>query len=281
MTYIIIVGVLLLLSVLLSLDNSWMNVLQGVRNQVVFAGRNKEYGAFELREHYNKRLIIAMGVGIGIFALVFGAPYIVSKLRGGDDEVEVKKKIVEVNLDLYKEEEKIEEKPLEEIKPIEQPKIETVQFVAVEAADEPVNEPPPTQNDLQETTAGTTTQEGQKVDAPPPPPPPVDEETYDIAAVQEQPEFPGGPAEMYKFWDKIKKYPDMEYEAGIQGKVYVEFTVEKNGSIEDVKVRRGVSPGLDKEAMRMIKAMPNWNPGKMNGKPVKCRFTLPVNFILR
>ncbi len=282
MTYIIIVGVLLLLSVLLSLDNSWMNVLQGVRNQVVFAGRNKDYGAFELREHYNKRLIIAMGVGIGIFALVFGAPYIVSKLRGGDDDVEVKKKIVEVNLDLFQEEEKQEEPPPPpEVIPPPQPQIETVQFVAVEAADEPVNEPPPTQNDLQETTAGTTTQEGQKVDAPPPPPPPVDEETYDIAAVQEQPEFPGGPAEMYKFWDKIKKYPDMEYEAGIQGKVYVEFTVEKNGSIEDVKVRRGVSPGLDKEAMRMIKAMPNWNPGKMNGKPVKCRFTLPVNFILR
>ena len=281
MTYIIIVGVLLLLSVLMSLDNSWMNVLQGVRNQVVFAGRNKEYGAYELRQQYNHRLMVAMGVGVGIFALVFGAPYVVSKLSGGGEEVEVKKKIVEVNLDLFQEEEKEEEPPPPpEVIPPPQPQIETVQFVAVEAADEPVEEPPPTQNDLQETTASTTTQEGQNIDAPPPPPP-VEEEIFDIAAVQEQPEFPGGPAEMYKFWDKIKKYPDMEYEAGIQGKVYVEFTVEKDGSIEDVKVRRGVSAGLDKEAMRMIKAMPAWNPGKMNGKPVKCRFTLPVNFILR
>ncbi|HEY0978428.1 MAG TPA: TonB family protein [Flavobacteriales bacterium] len=279
MTYFIIIALLLTLSVGMTLDSSWMNVLQGVRNQLVFNTRNKEYGAFELRRDYNKRLGTAMAIGVGIFALAFGTPFVVSKFSG-EEEVEVKKKIVEVNLDLYEEKEE-EPPPPPEVIPPPQPQIETVQFVAVEAADEPVEEPPPTQNDLTETTAGETTQEGEKVDAPPPPPPPVDEETYDIAAVQEQPEFPGGQAEMYKFWDKIKKYPDMEYEAGISGKVFVEFTVEKNGAIEDVKVRRGVSPGLDKEAVRMIKAMPNWNPGKMNGKPVKCRFTLPVNFILR
>ncbi|MFT3884554.1 MAG: energy transducer TonB [Flavobacteriales bacterium] len=278
MTYVTIIGVLLVLSLLLTLDGSWMNVLQKVRNNLVFADRNKAYGAYELRTDYNRRLALALACGVAFFAVVIGAPYIINKL-GSKEVKEEKVKIVDVNLDNYQEQPE-EPPPPPEVIPPPQPQIETVQFVAVEAADEPVNEPPPTQADLTETTAGTTTQEGEKVDAPPPPPP-VEEETYDIAAVQEQPEFPGGTAEMYKFWDKIKKYPDMEYEAGIQGKVYVEFTVEKDGSIEDVKVRRGVSGGLDKEAVRMVKAMPKWNPGKMNGKPVKCRFTLPVSFILR
>ncbi len=164
--------------------------------------------------------------------------------------------------------------------PPPQPQIETVQFVAVEAADEPVEAPPPTQEDLSETTASTTTQEGQKIDAPPPPPP-VEEPTYDLAAVQEQPDFPGGMAKMYAYLQKNTKYPDMEFDAGIQGKVYVEFVVERDGSVEDVKIRRGVSPGLDKEALRAVKSMPKWSPGKMNGKAVKVRFTIPVDFKLK
>jgi len=165
--------------------------------------------------------------------------------------------------------------------PSPQPQIETVQFVAVEASNEPVEAPPPTQEDLKETTAGTTTQEGQKIDAPPPPPPAVEEETYDIAAVQEQPEFPGGMGKMYEYLQKNTKYPDMEFDAGIQGKVYVEFVVEKDGSVTDVKLRRGVSPGLDKEALRAVRSMPKWTPGKMNGKSVKVRFTIPVDFKLK
>jgi len=86
---------------------------------------------------------------------------------------------------------------------------------------------------------------------------------------------------MYEFLGKLQKYPDMEADAGIQGKVYVEFVVEKDGKISDVKLKKGVSAGLDKEAQRLVKAMPNWNPGKMNGKAVKCRFVLPVKFTLR
>ncbi|MEO5584037.1 MAG: TonB family protein, partial [Flavobacteriales bacterium] len=164
--------------------------------------------------------------------------------------------------------------------PPPQPQIETVKFTAVEAADAPVEAPPPTQEDLSTTTASTTTQEGQKIDAPPPPPP-VEEETYDLAAVQEQPDFPGGMAKMYEYLHKNTKYPDMEFDAGIQGKVYIEFVVDKDGSVEDVKVRRGVSPGLDKEALRAVKSMPKWSPGKMNGKAVKCRFTIPVDFKLK
>lgn len=109
----------------------------------------------------------------------------------------------------------------------------------------------------------------------------MEEEIFDLAAVQEQPEFPGGMEEMYKYLGRLQKYPDMEADAGIQGKVYVEFVVEKDGRVTDVKLKKGVSDGLDKEAMRLVKAMPPWNPGKMNGKSVKCRFVLPVKFTLR
>ncbi len=279
MSYVIIVAVLLLLSVLLTYDTSWMNLLQGLRNQLVFSGRHKEYGAYELRSHYNRRLGLAMLSAMAFFFLAVGTPYIVSKIGPGDKEPE-KVKIVEVNLDLFQEDKPEEPPPPPEVIPPPQPQIETVQFTAVEAADEPVEQPPPTQEDLSETTAGTTSQEGQKIDAPPPPPP-VEEVTYDLAAVQEQPDFPGGMAKMYEYLQKNTKYPDMEFDAGIQGKVYVEFVVDKDGSVEDVKVRRGVSAGLDKEALRAVKSMPKWTPGKMNGKSVKCRFTIPVDFKLK
>jgi len=273
----ITVVVLLGVSLLLTIDSSWMNVLLGVRNNVVFVRHNKAYGAYMLRTEYNKRLGVSLALGIGVVLLAIGAP-MVAKMFGGEEVVEVKKKIVDVNMELFEEE---EEKP-EEIKEpevIEQPKIETVQFVAVEAADEPVEEPPPTQTDVAETVVSTVTQEGENVDAAPPPV--VEDEVFDLAAVQEQPEFPGGMEKMYEFMGRTQKYPDMEYEAGIQGKVYVQFTVAKDGSIEEAKVLRSVSDGLDKEALRMVKSMPKWSPGKMGGKPVKCRFNLPVVFKLK
>lgn len=247
MLALIAIVVLLALSILLTVDNSWMNVLQAVRNNVVFANHNKAYGAFVLRRDYNKRLGLALACAIGFMIVAVGTPFVLNKLGSGEEEVEKKKKIVDVNLELF------EEQP---------------------------EEPPPTQNELQETTAGTTTQEGENIDAPPPPPP-VEEETFDLAAVQEQPEFPGGMEKMYEFMQRTQKYPDMEYEAGIQGKVYVQFTVAKDGSIEEAKVLRSVSDGLDKEALRLVKSMPKWSPGKMGGKAVKCRFNLPVVFKLK
>ncbi|HMN04474.1 MAG TPA: energy transducer TonB [Flavobacteriales bacterium] len=282
MTFVIIVAVLVGLSILLTLDSSWMNLLQVTRNEVVFAERNRAYGAYDLRTDYGRRLGLALVGAVVFFAVAIGTPYLISKM-GPEEEGPEKVQIVEVNLDNFREEDQPDEPPPppEVIIP-PQPQIETVQFVAVEASNEPVDAPPPTQEDLGETTASTTTQEGQKIDAPPPPPPPpVEEETFDLAAVQEQPDFPGGMAQMYKYLQSNTRYPDMEFDAGIQGKVYVEFVVESNGSVSNVRVARGVSPGLDKEALRAVKSMPKWSPGKMNGKPVKVRFTIPVDFKLK
>ncbi len=108
-----------------------------------------------------------------------------------------------------------------------------------------------------------------------------DEDTGDtevFVVVEDMPSFPGG--NVQKWIAKNVKYPVLAMENGIQGKVYIQFVIERDGSITDVKVLRGVDSSLDKEAMRVVKAMPKWKPGKQRGKPVRVSYTLPINFQL-
>ncbi len=113
----------------------------------------------------------------------------------------------------------------------------------------------------------------------------VDEEVLDEApiftVVESMPEFPNGMKELYVYLGNNIKYPVMAKESGIQGKVYVTFVVEKNGSITDVKVLRGIGGGCDEEAIRVVAAMPKWKPGKQRGKPVRVQYNLPVRFTLQ
>ncbi len=118
---------------------------------------------------------------------------------------------------------------------------------------------------------------------PPPPPKPKEEEATEeiFVVVEEQPEFPGGQAALMKFLSDNIRYPVIAQENGIQGRVICSFVVEKDGSITDVQVVRGVDPSLDKEAVRVIQSMPKWKPGKQRGKAVRVRFTLPIVFRLQ
>lgn len=117
---------------------------------------------------------------------------------------------------------------------------------------------------------------------PPPPKPKVEEVTEEIFVVVEvQPEFPGGNTAMMKFLSDNIKYPVIAQENGIQGRVITNFVVERDGSITDVQVVRGVDPSLDKEAVRVIQSMPRWKPGQQRGSAVRVRFTLPVVFRLQ
>ncbi len=117
---------------------------------------------------------------------------------------------------------------------------------------------------------------------PPPPKPKVEEVTEEIfVVVEEQPEFPGGNAAMMKFLSDNIKYPVIAQENGIQGRVITNFVVERDGSITDVQVVRGVDPSLDKEAVRVIQSMPKWKAGRQRGSAVRVRFTLPVVFRLQ
>jgi len=99
--------------------------------------------------------------------------------------------------------------------------------------------------------------------------------------VEEMPEFPGGELALRKWIANEIKYPVIAQENGIQGKVYVTFVVGKDGSINNATVARGVDPSLDKEALRVVNALPKWKPGKQRGKPVNVSYTVPINFVLQ
>ena len=106
----------------------------------------------------------------------------------------------------------------------------------------------------------------------------VEEEVFVV--VEEQAEFPGGLDSMYAFIQKNLKYPELAKEKGIEGRVFVQFVIEKDGSISNVKILRGIGGGCEEAAVEMIKNMPKWKPGKQRGKPVRFQFVLPIKFEL-
>jgi len=108
----------------------------------------------------------------------------------------------------------------------------------------------------------------------------VDEEQI-FTIVEEMPTFPGGEAELFKYLAKNTKYPPMAADAGISGVVHVSFVVDRDGKITDVKVLRGIGGGCDEEAIRVVKSMPAWKPGKQRGKAVRVSYNLPVRFTLK
>ena len=107
-----------------------------------------------------------------------------------------------------------------------------------------------------------------------------EEEAPVFFIVEEMPEFPGGDAALRAYIASSVKYPQIAQENGIQGKVYVNFVVGKDGGISNVKIARGVDPSLDKEAIRVVTNLPKWKPGKQGGKPVRVSYTVPINFVL-
>lgn len=107
------------------------------------------------------------------------------------------------------------------------------------------------------------------------------EDTPVFFIVEDMPEFPGGQLALRKFIAQAVKYPVIAQENGIQGKVFVNFVVAKDGSITNAKIARGVDPSLDKEALRVIMSLPKWKPGKQGGKPVRVSYTVPINFQLQ
>jgi protein TonB len=138
---------------------------------------------------------------------------------------------------------------------------------------------------IEETIEIENTEVPPIVDVTPPVPPPVAEEVIVIAPpVVDFPDveatFPGGPAAMMKWINDNVKYPQTSIEMNEQGRVFLSFVVEADGSISNVKVERGISPDLDREAKRIIRSMPNWTPGESAGRVVRARCRLPINFQL-
>ncbi len=107
----------------------------------------------------------------------------------------------------------------------------------------------------------------------------VEDEIFQV--VEQDPEYPGGVDALYKFIQQNLKYPQLAKENNITGRVFVTFVVEKDGSVSNVKAARDIGGGCGAEAVRVIKSMPKWTPGKQRGKAVRAAYTLPVNFVLQ
>lgn len=264
---------------------------------LVFEGRNKAYGAYRLRKSTTKRNILAM---VAVVLLLIVA-FIILTVKNFVDEQRAKVAMTQVaELTSYKQPEKkaeVKQKKVE-VEPervVERVK-SSIKFTApVIKKDEEVkpDEELKTQDELMSTKTaigtfdvkGNDDANGEVLKAKDviaePEPPKHEEENKVFDIVEQQPLFPGGPAALMKYLSENTKYPVVAQENGVQGRVTVQFVVEKDGSISDVHVLRGVDPSLDKEAVRVVKSMPRWTPGKQNGITVRVNYRVPVLFRLQ
>ena len=263
-----------------TLFNEWTDVVAEGRNALVFKERNKNYGAFELRRRYNRTVTIALTIAVVSFLFLVSIPKIIEIIEGM--KIEDPKAVEITSADLTPpplDKELPPPPPPPPPPPVEQ----TIKFTPPVVTDEPIVEPPPVITDdspkiSTETHEKTGDDEIVIPEATNVVVAPKEDEIFLV--VEQQAEFPGGVAELYKYIQKSVQYPQVEKEAGITGTCYLSFVVEKNGSITDVQVLRGVSggPGCDREAIRVVKSMPAWKPGRQAGHEVRVRFNLPIKF---
>lgn len=272
-------------------SKGWQQITSSSRNNVVFDERNKEYGAYEIRRNYDKSMVFILlgvvatiGVSYGAYLFTQSIPVEEEKLSYDDTPVVFE----------FPEDEKIEEIELNIIDEVAVEKLEEqLSFRLFEITDIDVNTTISTQEQVEEVRAGEKNQIGD------------DEPTFEVPTniskigisdgtedddgntvapfVDEDAEFTGGRTEMFKFFNKNLKYPEIAAIANISGQAKVRFIVEKNGNISDVKVVKGVPncSECDTEAVRVVKAMPPWKPGKINGRPVRSYFHMPITFSLK
>ena len=270
------------------ISNEWADL--------VFQGRNKVYGAYQLRRGTSKRNIVSM-----IFvAAVAAVAYLGLAAYNSYQEAQKAKFEAEMEASLLdaKKEAKVEKKTVtpkvEQVQKVEKVKSSIAFTPPVIRKDSEVKpeEEMKTQDELKETKtaigafdvkgndeAGGTVLKAVEHIAAPEPPKQEEEQNKIFEVVEQQPQFPGGSVNGW-LADHIK-YPVVAAENGIQGRVVVQFVVERDGSVSQVRVVRGVDPSLDKEAQRVISSMPKWIPGKQNGQSVRSRFTVPVTFRLQ
>ncbi|MBK9271462.1 MAG: energy transducer TonB [Saprospiraceae bacterium] len=268
------------------------NLLQKfVMDDIVFDNRNKEYGAWYLRRIYDRIMSRSLVIGLIFFVLLVSSPMILNLVRSlipqEKDDLLLKEVVLAEPPPIDPNKEPPPPPPKVDPPPIK----DQIRFVPpkVMKDEEVENEepPPPDITELQDKDISTENREGDEsgIDASlvePPPPPvieePAPEKPFDF--VEQMPEFPDGQAAMMKFIQSNMKYPAIARENDIQGTVVVQFVVGPNGSISKVNVARGIGGGCDEEAVRVVKSMPKWKPGKHNGKAVPVNFTLPIKFRL-
>ena len=248
--------------------------------ELVFEGRNKSYGAYDLRKKNTNTNIRAFIIGAFIFSLAVATPLIISLIPDSSDDQTINQKVTTVKLPPK------EEKPKEDLKPPPPPppKQDVVKFVKpVVAKTDDVVEEIKKIEEIKDQNLGKKDIEGdEKADLQPGPiddgpkqPDVVEEDNkiYNSAGLEVKPEFPGGIAKFYNFVKNTFTPPD---EPGLNGRVTVSFVVEKDGTLTDIKVLKDIGFGTGKEAERVLRKSPRWTPAEQNGKKVRCSYVIPI-----
>ncbi len=248
-------------------------------DEIVFENRNKEYGAYTLRKKYNRNVLIALMIGIVLICISIIVPYLNTKAaekkaKRAERTVEIKME----NLDTPAEQVAPPPPPppppqdaaqqaryvppvvVDSVKPEDNVQLMTADQAQVEVKDEEVVEA------VQVVTEEVT----EDVDAAEP-----------FVVVEEMPMFPGGEQALLAYIGEHTQYPEVAKENNIQGKVIVRFCVTSKGGVDKVEILKGVDPELDKEAIRVVKTLPTFKPGKQGGKPVPVWYMVPINFTLK
>ena len=271
---------------------------------VIFEGKNKEFGAYSLRSQSDRRhnravLFTLIGLVLVLVGGYFWGMY--SDYRREQRELQLQAQLEQQLAQMQ--EEATNEEPEEEVQAVQEPEQEealpeeilnTIKDTEIAiAADNEVTEDITSKDEVQESTAAAgaaTFDQGtdnlevvrtykDEIIVEEKKPEPVKEEIF--TAVEQMPQFPGGEAELLKYIATHIKYPTMAAENNIQGRVVVKFVVKKDGNVGEVVVLRGKDPDLDKEAVRVVKTLPRFIPGKINGQSVSVWYTLPINFKLQ
>ena len=273
------------------IDNRWSDLM--------FENRNKEYGAYVLRRQTTARNIKSIIAVLILFALVM--IYMVAKNAYDDYQKAhmAQTQVTELTaLQEQKKEAKVERKEIVKQEKVEQvvEKVKSsIKFTApVIKKDNEVNpeDEMKSQDEIMNSKVAVgfanvigNDESGEVLKAKEmiinEPVKPKEEENKVFDVVEQMPSFPGGMAALMAYLQKSIKYPPVAEENGIQGRVVCTFVVERDGSVTDVKVAKSVDPSLDKEAVRVVSAMPKWIPGKQNGQSVRVKYTLPVTFRLQ
>jgi protein TonB len=263
---------------------------------LVFEGRNQAYGAYKLRKGTTKRNVWSIII-VALAAVLLYLGLQLQHMVEANRQVENTQAIELSALEQKKKEAKVEKKEVVKVEPekvVEKVK-SSVKFTApVIKKDSEVKEEDEIKLDEVEKSnkaVGAFTVEGndevggevlkakEEIAAPEPPKPVEENKVFDV--VEQMPSFPGGMGALMSWLSQNIKYPVIAAENGVQGRVIVQFVVEKDGSITDVKVAKSVDPSLDKEAARVVGSMPHWIPGKQNGSAVRVKYTVPVTFKLQ
>jgi protein TonB len=248
-------------------------------DEIVFENRNKEYGAYTLRKKYNRNVLIALMIGIVLICISIIVPYLNTKAaekkaKRAERTVEIKMENLDTPADQVapppppppppqdaaQQARYVPPVVVDSVKPEDNVQLMTADQAQVEVKDDVVVE----------AVEVVTEEVNENVDAAEP-----------FVVVEEMPMYPGGQEALLLYISEHTQYPEVAKENNIQGKVIVRFCVTSKGGVDKVEILKGVDPELDKEAIRVVKTLPTFKPGKQGGKPVPVWFMVPINFTLK